>query len=208
MAEQPAAQAGGLSRDDLYRNWLVWVGTNLGDDAQLAPIAANAAADAAVRGDGFNAAAEAARNAWVEAAPPDKALWRPSFSKLLLTDIYFWILVGAVITTPFLYVTVVLVPIFLIVVGWDASRFWRLSKRGVVVPGDLFDVKDPPPTLLRTRGDPGTYRATYHFEFHGPHFAKVSYYSKDSVRQDVLVLFDPKRPSNAMVMPELLNPEA
>jgi hypothetical protein len=71
-----------LSREALYRNWLAWATTNLRDDPKYAAIAA----DAAVNGDGFNAAASAATNAWIEAAQSDKPLWRPGFWSLLFTD--------------------------------------------------------------------------------------------------------------------------
>ena len=83
----------------------------------MAATAANASADAAVRGDGFNAAVDAARNAWIEAAPPDKALWRPSFRAVLLTNLYFWILIALVISVPFVFVTAFLVPLFIVLVG-------------------------------------------------------------------------------------------
>jgi hypothetical protein len=55
-------------REDLHRNWLGWVTTNLGRDARLAEIAASAATDAAGQGRGFNNATEAARIAWADAA--------------------------------------------------------------------------------------------------------------------------------------------
>jgi hypothetical protein len=51
-------------REDLYRNWVGWVQVNLGRDPRVAEIAANAAANAAEEGRGFNQAAEAARAAW------------------------------------------------------------------------------------------------------------------------------------------------
>jgi hypothetical protein len=207
MTEEPATSPEGISRDVLYKNWLVWVTANLGDDSGLGAIAANAAADTAVKGLGFDAAAEAARSAWVEAAPPDKQLWRPGFWRLLLTNLYFWILVGSVVTAPFLYITAILALVMLPVVGWQAYKFWRLSKRGTVVPGSLVDVKDPP-RFSGGRGSSRTYTATYQFDFHGQHFTSQDYFSKESIRQNVLVLFDPKRPGLAMVMPELLNPGA
>jgi hypothetical protein len=55
-------------RDDLYQNWMGWVIDHLGRDAKLAEIAASAATDSARAGRGFNHAAEAAREAWTEAA--------------------------------------------------------------------------------------------------------------------------------------------
>jgi hypothetical protein len=210
MTDQPLVSPEGISRDDLYNNWLVWVTNNLGDDAALAAVAANAAADTAVKGEGFNAAAEAARSAWVDAAPADKQLWRPGFWPLLLTSWYFWILVVSLIAAPLIYITALVALVMLPIVGWQAYNFWRLAKRGTVVPGSLFNVKDPPRIYIRggRGGGRESYIATYQFDSHGQHFTTHDYYSKDSIRQDVLILFDPKHPSNAMVMPELLNPGA
>jgi hypothetical protein len=194
----------GLSRDELYKNWLVWVTANMGDDAELSAIAANAAADAAVKGGGFNGAVEAARLAWLDAAPIDKELWRPRFWPLLLTSWTFWVLLVASITAPFLYVTAVAVPFL----GWKVYTSWRLSHRGIVVPGSLIDVKSPP-LIHFGRGGGSTYVATYQFEFHGQqHSTTQDYELKDSIRQDVLVLFDPNHPWLAMVMPEILDPGA
>jgi hypothetical protein len=56
-----------VNREELHRNWLDWVTTNLGRDHQLAGIAATAATDAAQQGKGFNAAVAAATAAWKEA---------------------------------------------------------------------------------------------------------------------------------------------
>ncbi len=50
------------------------------------------------------------------------------------------------------------------------------------------------------------YVATYQFDFHGKHVTSATYPMEDSIRQDVLILFDPQNPSRAMVMPEVLNP--
>ena len=66
-AEPPTPPPAGKSRDELYRNWLDWVTTNLGRDKVLAVVAANAATEVAIQGSGFNAAADAARTAWAEA---------------------------------------------------------------------------------------------------------------------------------------------
>jgi hypothetical protein len=55
-------------KDELHENWLGWVTTNLGRDADLAEIAAKAATDEIKHGGGFNGAVEAARAAWTEAA--------------------------------------------------------------------------------------------------------------------------------------------
>jgi len=56
------------NREELYRNWLDWVTTNLGRDQHLAGVAATAATDAAELGNGFNVAVKAATAAWSEAA--------------------------------------------------------------------------------------------------------------------------------------------
>lgn len=202
MTDQPAVSPEGLSRDELYKNWLAWVTAHMGSDAELAPIAANAAADAAVKGEGFNGAAEAARMAWVDAAPAGKALWRPRFWTLLLTNLYFWALLVFVLATPFVRITAIVVAVLLPLVGWQAYRMWRLSKEGIVVPGSLVDVQ------THWVGRRRSYTATYQFEFHGPNFTSHMYTQEDSVRQNVFVLFDPIDTRIAMVMPELLNPGA
>ena len=59
-----AAPPEGPAREALYERWFEWVSLNLGRDPRLASMAASAAADAAVGGSGFNAAADAARAAW------------------------------------------------------------------------------------------------------------------------------------------------
>lgn len=192
-----------LSREELYRNWLAWVSANLRDDPKYAALAANAAADAAVKGEGYNAAAAAAMNAWIEAARAHDPLWRPGFWSLLLTDWYFWGLLVLLITIPLyravpnLAVFGLLIPVALIAVGWKVYLFFRLSKRGIVVPGSMVKL-----TVKDSDGD--VYRATYEFNFHGQHF--ISRVSRDTTPDVVLVLFDPDHPRFAMVMPELLNP--
>lgn len=194
-----------LSRDELYRNWLAWVKTNLRDDPKYGPIAANAAADAAVNGDGFNAASVAATNAWVEAAKDDRPLWRPGFWSLVFTDRYFWGLLALLITIPVYWLApalslfALLIPPALLTVCWKVRVFWCLSRRGIVVQGSLVSV-----TVKDSDGD--LYRSTYQFDFHGRHF--ISRLSRESTPEVVLVLFDPKHPRFAMVMPEMLNPGA
>jgi hypothetical protein len=69
------AESEGSRREELYRHWYAWVTTNLGHDGKLATIAADAATNAAIHGGGFNAAAQTARDAWVEARNADT---RPS----------------------------------------------------------------------------------------------------------------------------------
>jgi hypothetical protein len=198
-------QADVLTRDELYWNWLAWVTTNLRDDPKYAAIAANAAADAVLRGDGINAAAAAATNAWIEAAQGDKPFWRLTFWGLLLTDFPFWALVVMLITLPLYRVApvvtlfVFLIPLALAAVGWRSYLFFRLSRRGIVAPGSLFKV-----TVKDSDGD--VYRATYEFKFHGQRC--ISRLSRTSPPEGVLILFDPKHPKFAMLMPDLLNPGA
>jgi hypothetical protein len=191
--------------DDLYSNWLVWVRANLGDDPKYGPVAATAATDVAAEGKGFNAAALAATYAWIEAAQDEKPLWRPGFWSLLITETYFWVLVGLLVSIPLYWVApglsvlAVLIPFALIGVGWKAYVFFRLSRRGIVVPGSLINVK-----VMDSDG--ALHRSTYQFNFHGRHF--TSRLSRETTPDVVLVLFDPAHPNVAMVMPELLNPAA
>ena len=50
----------------MYAGWHEWVKDSLGRDPALASLAATAAADVAFEGGGFDAAAQAARQAWTE----------------------------------------------------------------------------------------------------------------------------------------------
>jgi hypothetical protein len=192
-----------VTREELYRNWLGWVATNLRDDPKYSPIAANAAVDAVVNGDGFNGAAAAATNAWIEAAKDDRPLWRPGFWSLLVTDRYFWALLVLILTIPLhrvapaLSLFALLIPPGLVAVCWKGYVFWRLSRRGLVVPGTLINV-----TVKDSDGE--LYRSTYEFNFHGQHF--ISRLSRMSTPEVVLILFDPNHPKLAMVIPELLGP--
>ncbi len=194
-----------LPGDEFYSNWLMWVTANLGDDPEYGLVAATAATAVAVEGKGFNAAALAATYAWIEAAQDDRPLWRPGFWSLLITESYFWVLAGLLVTMPLYWVApdlsvlAVLIPIALIGVCWKAYVFFRLSTRGIVVPGSLTNVKV-------TDSDGELYGSTYQFNFQGKHF--TSRLSRETTPDLVLVLFDPMHPKLAMVMPELLNPGA
>jgi hypothetical protein len=192
-----------LSREQLYTNWLAWVITNLGDHPKYAGVAADAAADMAVKGQGFNAAATAAANAWIEAAQNDEPLWRPRFRSLLLTDPYVWALFLLLVAIPLYLVSpqfsivAILIPFALIGAGWKVYVYLRLSRRGIVALGSLFNV-----TVKDSDGE--MYRNTYEFNFQGRHFVSLS--SREFSREMVLILFDPQHPKFAMVIPELLNP--
>lgn len=89
-------------REELYRNWLDWVTTNLGPDRQLAGLAATAATDAAERGNGFNAAVQAATAAWSEAAAIDhtRREGRAVVACVLGTAVWLWLIVIVVVPVP------------------------------------------------------------------------------------------------------------
>lgn len=191
-----------LSREELYQNWLGWVTAHLRGDPKFAPIAASAAVDAVVSGDGFNTAAQTAMTAWIEAAADDKPLWRPGFWSLLFTQFYVWGLLILLITIPFyrilpqLSIFAILFPPSLIAVGWKVYACWRLSMRGIVVPGSLFNVTEKD-------SDGTVYRTTYEYDFHGQQF--ISRLTRELPTEVVLILFDAEHPKFAMVLSEHLN---
>ncbi len=208
----------GQSREDLYSNWLAWAASNLGGNPTLVQAAANAAADTAFRGDGFNTAMNSARAAWFAAAQADESLWRPSFSSLVLTNPFVWaipvLLLVLVLSarspvSSVALLALVLLPLVLIIVILQVGRAGLLSLAGTVAHGSLVNViKDV------SSGIPGKvpipeYIATYDFAFQGRQCtASHAYLVPDSIRQDVMVLFFPRFPSLAIVLPELLNPES
>jgi hypothetical protein len=204
----------GQSRETLYANWLAWATTNLGGNPKLAEAAANSAADTAFRGDGFNAAADAAKAAWYATAQADQSLWRPSFRSLVLTNPFIWappVLLLVIAVSAFTRVSsvtlfsMVLLPIALIVAIWQVGRDVLLSLGGTVAHGSLVNVIKSYPA----RGGVPSYTATYEFAFQGRQCtASHTYYIQDSIRQDVMVLFSPRFPNLATVLPELLNPES
>jgi hypothetical protein len=191
-----------LPRDVLYQNWLGWVTEHLGGDPKFATIAASAAVDAVVSGDGFNAATRTAMTAWIQAAADDKPLWRPGFWSLLFTQFYVWGLLILLFTIPFYRIApqmslfAILIPPALIAAGWKVYVCWRLSKRGIAVPGSLFNVTEKD-------SDGTVYKATYAYEFDGQHL--ISRLTRQLPTEVVLILFDPKHPRFAMVMSEYLN---
>jgi hypothetical protein len=208
---------GGQSREDLYTNWLAWATNNLAGNPKLVEAAANAAADTAFRGDGFDAAMNAAKAAWYAAAQDNESLWRPSFWSLVLSNPFVWslpVLLLVIVVSAFRPVTavalvaVMLLPVAVIFVIWRVGLDALLSVGGTVAHGSLVNV------TRNTSGTPGrytvpNYTATYQFAFQGrPCTASHSYLVQDSIRQDVMVLFLPRFPRFATVLPELLNPEA
>lgn len=203
---------GGESREELYTNWVAWATTNLGGNTTLIEAAANAAADTAFRGEGLEAATNAARKAWFANAQADQSLWRPSLWHLILTNPWVWgffvvllVFVKSAFSPPSKagLFSVMLLPISLVIVIWQVGVDALLSTRGTVAAGSLINVtKSYPP-----RGGPPAYYADYGFAFHGRQCtASHTYLMEDSVRQDVMVLFYPRFPGFAKVLPELLNP--
>jgi hypothetical protein len=208
---------GGESREELYTNWVAWATTNLGGNATLVEAAANAAADTAFRGEGLEAATNAARKAWFENAQANQSSWRPSFWKLLLSNPFVWalpVLLLVIIASAFQQpvpraglVALMLLPIALIFVIWQVGSDALLSLGGTVAPGTLVNVIKGGPSGPR-EGASG-YSAIYEFAFQGQKWtASHGYYMQDSIRQDVMVLFYPRFPGFAKVLPELLNPES
>jgi hypothetical protein len=208
---------GGQSREDLYTNWLAWATKNLTGNPKLVEAAANAAADTAFRGDGFDAAMNAARAAWYATAQDNESLWRPSFWSLILSNPFVWslpVLLLVIAVSAFrpssavALVALLLLPVAVIFVIWQVGRDALLSLGGTVAHGSLVNV------TRNTSGMPGrytvpTYTATYEFPFQGRQCtASHKYLVQDSIRQDVMVLFLPRLPRFATVLPELLSPES
>lgn len=190
-----------LSREQLQSNWRGWVTTNLGHDPDRAAAAVNAAVAAVLQGRSIATASAAATNAWTLSGgrPPS---WRLTYWGLLVEDRVFLGLAGILILVQGLWLSpagaltlvfdvLLLPPVVLRIVQAN-----RLSRSGIVAPGVL--VKSVPVSIGR-----GTsYAATYQFEHDGPHFA--SRVAVDTP-QGVLVLFDPKNPRRAMVIPTQLS---
>ena len=204
----------GLSRQELYANWLAWATTNLGASPTQAAAAANAAADTAVHGDGFNAAAIAARAAFFKAGLVGGTQWRPGFWALFILNpsvlavpVALLVLVmgiavsaGNKVVGPLL----ITVPIAMGVVGWQVGYALLLSSRGEAAAGSLLKVR----RVQSGRGS-GGWLATYQFEFQGRQStASHLYWIEDSIRNDVVVLFYPRLLMFAKVLPEMLNPDS
>src|ERR1700674_601363 len=160
---------GGESREELYTNWVAWTTTNLGGNRTLVEAAANAAADTAFRGDGLEAATNAAREAWFANAQANGSSWRPSFWKLLLSNPFVWalpalllVIVVSAFQRPSSGVglfALALLPIALIFVIWQVGSDALLSLGGTVAPGSLVNVTKS----YAPRGSPPSYLADYAF---------------------------------------------
>ena len=203
----------GLSRQELYANWLAWATKNLGASPTQAAAAANAAADTAAHGDGFNAAAIAARAAFFKAGLGEGTQWRPGFWALFVLNPSVWavpvalllLVMGTVVwaSDKVLGPVLITVPIAVGVVGWQVGYALLLSSRGEAAAGSLLKVKE-----LRGGRGGRSWLATYQFELQGRQYtASHQYLIEDSIRNDVVVLFYPRLLMFAKVLPEILNPD-
>ncbi len=185
----------GQTRPPLEATWLDWVTANLGGPPDRAQRAAEAARDAIVSGDGLKAAMAAATNRWVESGRGEKpfsemTFWgimsrRPGWAFALVV-----VFAQALWFIPLGWIAAVaLTPLPLAAAVWNVYVAYRLSSHGVLAPGVLVDV-----TVKDSDGD--LYVATYRWDFHGPH--QITYVG--STPQDVLILFDPAYPRDAVVI--------
>jgi hypothetical protein len=175
--------------------WLDWVNANLGGGPDRAQLAAEAAQQAIVSGNGLNAAVAAATNRWVEHGHGEKPFWEMTF-----WGIWFgrraWIfgLFAAVVQVAWLFplgwiAVLALTPLPTAATFWHFYVAYRLSKHGIVAPGVLVDV-----TVKDSDGDIDV--GTYRWDYHGPHLITQT----GSTSQDVLILFDPAYPRDATVI--------
>ena len=84
---------------------------------------------------------------------------------------------------------VALIPLPLGAAVWHFYVAYRLANHGIVAPGVLADV------TVRDSDGP-VYTGTYLWQFHGPHLIT----QMGSTPQDVLILFDPAYPQDAVVI--------
>jgi hypothetical protein len=179
----------------LEANWLDWVNANLGGPPDRAQLAAQAARDAVVSGHGLNAAMAAATNKWIQNGQGDKPFWEMTFWGIWLArHAWFFALFAAVAQIAWLVplgwiVVVALTPLPLAATVWHFYVAYRLSNHGLVAPGVLVDV-----TVKDSDGD--VYVGTYLWEYHGPHLITQT----GSTPRDVLILFDPAYPKDAVVI--------
>jgi hypothetical protein len=179
----------------LEMNWLDWVNANLGGSPDCARRAAQAAGDAIARGDGLDAAMAAATNLWVECSYGQR-----SFAETTLLEIWFrrggWLYaLFAAGAQAFWYVplgwiaAVALTPLPLAAALWHFYVAYRIYNYGVLAPGVLVGV-----TIKDSDGP--IHVGTYRWQFHGPHLIT----RMGSTPHDVLILFDPAHPQDAVVL--------
>jgi hypothetical protein len=179
----------------LEANWLEWVNANLGGPPERAERAAQAARDAVVNGDGLNGAVAAAINRWIEFGQGQKPFWQMTFWGIwLVRRAWIYVLFAAVAQVfwflPLGWIPVLaLTPLPLGAAVWHFYVAYRLANHGVVAPGVLVDV------TVRDSDGP-VYVGTYFWQFHGPHLIT----EMGSTPHDVLILFDPAYPQDAVVL--------
>jgi hypothetical protein len=177
-------------------NWVDWVNANLGGPPDRAERAAEAASDAIVSGDGLSAAMAAATNRWVECGQGQKPFWEMTFWGIWLRRGTLVFAIFAAFAQVFWLVplgwiaVLALTPLPLAATVWHVYVAYRLSNHGIVAPGVLVTV-----TAKDSEGE-DVYVGTYHWLFHGPHLIRQG----GSTLQDVLILFDPAYPRDAVVI--------
>jgi hypothetical protein len=178
----------------LEANWLDWVNANLGGPPERAERAAEAAKDAIVNGDGLNAAMAAATNRWVECGQGQKpfremTFWGVMLRRGVVAYALFVVVAQVAWLFPLGWIAVVaLTPLPLAATVWHVYVAYRLSNHGIVAPGVLVDV-----TVKDSDGD--LYIGTYLWHFHGAHLI-----TQIGTLHDVLILFDPAYPQDAVVI--------
>jgi hypothetical protein len=179
----------------LQAEWLHWVTANLGGPPDRAQSAAEAAQEATVDGGGLNAAMAAATNRWVESGQGQKPFWEMTFWGIWFgRKAWIFALFAAVAQVFWLFplgwiAVVALTPLPLAATLWHFYVAYRLSNHGIVAPGALVDV-----AIKNSDGDVCV--GTYRWLFDGPHLIR----QMGSTPQDVLILFDPTYPRDAVVI--------
>lgn len=130
---------------------------------------------------------------------------RPSFWSLLLTNFQLRVTLLLLLLfalarffSPFGTDTgsTVLGSLGLLFTAFQIWLLFVLSRRGIVAPGSLVGEQTAGSEVGRA------HMATYHFAFEDQNLTcRRFYYLKRSVRHDVLVLFDPKSPRSAYILP-------
>ncbi len=178
----------------LEASWLDWVNANLGGPPDRAERAAEAAKGAIVNGDGLSAAMAAATNRWVECGEGQKPFREMTFWGVMLRPIVvayalFVAIAQFLWLVPLGWIAVVaLTPLPLAAIIRHAYVAYRLSNHGIVAPGVLVDV-----TVKDSDGD--LHVGTYLWHFQGPHLI-----TQIGTPHDVLILFDPAYPKDAIVI--------
>lgn len=179
----------------LEASWLGWVNANLGGSPERAEGAAQAARDAVVSGDELNATVAAAVNRWIDFGPRQKPFWQMTVWGIwLVRRAWIYVLFAACAQVfwflPMGWIPVVaLTPLPLGAAVWHLYVAYRLANHGIVAPGVLVDV-------IAKDSDGPVYSGTYLWQFHGPHLIT----RMGSTPRDVLILFDPGYPQDAVVI--------